>query len=306
MKKLRRNRCRLRVFCALLVFVSACSTQPAQNRLLEKQTIQESNSSARQSTSPDFADQPAFSQDPPVRPADKNIVLDSLWNDVWTLPDTIVEESAEIARTNNNLLYLLMVGGTSIAMHNSNIDTEIAENFDLNRALGKEVDEIVSNLGGPGVHFAATGLWYAISVDKGDELNKQRAWTMMKALSITGATAIALKLIVNNDTPNEKWLAWPSGHTASSFTVAAVLDEFYGPEVGFPAYLAAGFVGYRMMDSGDHWASDVVFGAVLGWIVGHHIGGKQKALELAGFEVFPYTDLRPTGSTVGICLVKRF
>ena len=85
-----------------------------------------------------------------------------------------------------------------------------------------------------------------------------------------------------------------------------ILDELYGREVGFPAYLAAGFVGYRMMDSGDHWASDVLFGAVLGWIVGHHIGGEQKSLELGGFEVVPYTDITPTGPAVGISLVKRF
>jgi hypothetical protein len=278
----------------MLVFIPACTTGQGDNRLTAEQTIGQ-NAVAEQSASH-------------TRCADPNKadVVGSLWGDLWTLPDTIVEESSEILATDKNLMYLLMAGGTSIAMHSTNADRKIAENFNLNRVLGKEVDEIVSNLGGPGIHFAATGLWYAISVDKGDELNKQRAWTMMKALSITGATTMGLKLIVNNDTPNEKWLAWPSGHTASSFTVASVLDELYGPEVGFPAYLAASFVGYRMMDSGDHWASDVVFGAVLGWIVGHHIGGQHKALELGGFEVLPYTDISSNGPAVGVSFVKKF
>ncbi|HIJ70505.1 MAG TPA: phosphatase PAP2 family protein [Planctomycetes bacterium] len=294
MQKLRRNRCRFYILFVILVFLPACTTGRKDSHLTEKQTICQNSSPAKTVPS-------TTNTDP-----NKADVLDSLWKDVWTLPDTIIEESKEIIAAGNNLTYLLMAGGASIAMHNTKADHEIADNFDLNRALGKEVDEIVSNVGGPGVHFAATGLWYAISVDRGDELNKQRSWTMMKALSVTGAATMALKLIVNNHTPNDKWLAWPSGHTASSFTVASVLDELYGPEVGFPAYLAAGFVGYRMMDSGDHWASDVVFGAVLGWIVGHHIGAEQKALELAGFEVNPYTTFTPTGPAMGLSLVKRF
>jgi len=87
---------------------------------------------------------------------------------------------------------------------------------------------------------------------------------MLKALSVTGFTTMALKVARDNDCPNGSPLAWPSGHTSSSFTVAAVLDEWYGPEVGIPAYLGAGFVGYRMMESGDHWPSDVLFGLFWG------------------------------------------
>lgn len=294
MRELRRNGCRFYILCVMLVVLPGCTVDSGHNRFTEKQIIHQ-NATEEQSVSLT-----------PCCDPNKADVLGSLWEDVWTLPDTIVEESIDILSIDRNLMYLLMAGGVSIAMHDTNVDREIAENFNLHRVLGKDVDEIVSNLGGPGIHFAATGLWYAISVDRCDELNKQRAWTMMKALSVTGAATMVLKLIVDNDTPNEKWLAWPSGHTASSFTVASVLDELYGPEVGFPAYLAAGFVGYRMMDSGDHWASDVVFGAVLGWIVGHHIGSQQKALELAGFEINPYTNFTPTGPAVGISLVKRF
>jgi len=306
MRKLRRNGCRLHILCVMLVLIPGCTAGPGHNRLPEKQCIQESAAPQAGLTGQNTAEEQLVSHKSSADPNKTDTVLDSFWRDAWTLPDTIVEESIDILSIDKNLMYLLLTGGASIVMHNTSADREIAENFDLHRAMGREVDEMVANLGGPGVHFAATGLWYAISVDRGDELNKQRSWTMMKALSITGATTMGLKLIVNNDTPNDKWLAWPSGHTASSFTVASVLDELYGPEVGFPAYLAAGFVGYRMMDSGDHWASDVVFGAVLGWIVGHHIGSEQKALELAGFELAPYTNFTSTGPAAGISLVKRF
>lgn len=52
-------------------------------------------------------------------------------------------------------------------------------------------------------------------------------------------------------------------------------------------------------------ASDVVFGATLGWVVGHTIAGKHKKLEIAGFELLPYVaginDL-----SMGVSLVKQF
>ena len=230
----------------------------------------------------------------------------SLVDNITQLPDTVINETKELASDWDNIWPLMLAGGASVVMHNSNIDREIAENFDLHHALGKEIDETTYIIGGPGFHFAAAGLWYLISEDNQDQFNQQRAWTMIEALSVTGATTLGLKLIRNNDTPNGKWLAWPSGHTSSSFTVAAVLDEFYGPEVGFWSYLGAGFVGYRMMDSGDHWASDVLFGAVLGYLVGHQVAGKHKALEIGGFEVVPISSFNGGEQVVGVGFAKQF
>ena len=128
----------------------------------------------------------------------------------------------------------------------------------------------------------------------------------MKALSVTGASTLGLKLIRNNRTPNDKPLAWPSGHTSSSFTVASVLHEFYGPRVGIPAYVGASVVAWRMMDSGDHWASDIVFGATLGWVVGHTVASENKLPEVAGFTVLPYSGGNSRRSVAGVSLLKLF
>jgi membrane-associated phospholipid phosphatase len=126
---------------------------------------------------------------------------------------------------------------------------------------------------------------------------------MIRALSLTGATTVALKAARDNDTPNGRSWAWPSGHTSSSFAFASVLDEFYGPKVGIPAYCAAGLVAYRMMETGDHWASDIVFGATLGWVAGHTIAGKGRLPSVAGFTVLPLSAQEPA---VGVTLFKDF
>jgi membrane-associated phospholipid phosphatase len=128
---------------------------------------------------------------------------------------------------------------------------------------------------------------------------------MRTAVTITFLTTAALKTARNNDTPNGKNRAWPSGHTSSSFTVASVLDEYYGPKVGIPAYIIASLVAYRMMDTGDHWGSDIVFGATLGWVVGHTVAKQDKDLKIAGFDIVPFVP-QTEKPAFGIGFIKRY
>lgn len=240
--------------------------------------------------------------------ANAEYAADSLWDDVWTLPDEMYDGMGRIYLREDNFLALLLAGGGSVAMHASGADDKIAENFEDKMILSDFTDKSLDFVGGPGQHFIFSGIWYLASAYNGDELNQQRAWTMIKALSYTGFSTFSLKLVRNNDTPNGKDLAWPSGHTSSSFCVASVLDEFYGPEVGIPAYMLAGFVGYRMMESGDHWGSDVLFGAVIGYITGHTVAGEEKdKWQIAGYDIMPY--VAPNNidsSTMGVSFVKQF
>ena len=237
----------------------------------------------------------------------RNYFFESARTDFTNWPRRIIEDSNDVFLRNDNFTALLLAGGASIAMHNSDADKDLESNWDRHRAFQGFTDESMNVIGNPGTHFAATGLWYALSANNQNEFNKERAWTMMTALATTGLTTAGLKAIRDNDTPNGKRWAWPSGHTSSSFTVASVLDEFYGPKVGIPAYILASLVGYRMMDTGDHWGSDVVFGATLGWVVGHTVAGKHKKLEVAGFKVLPYSATTVNGNTaIGVSLVKRF
>ena len=229
----------------------------------------------------------------------------NFWQDAKVFPKTALSDAQKTYFNSNNLLLILMAGGGSIALHDSHADDKIADNFEDHRSLPHDLDNFTDIAGNPGIHFAATGIWYLMAANKKDDVGIQRSWVMARALAVTGVTTLMLKGIVENDTPNGKSWAWPSGHTASSFCVASVLDEFYGAKVGIPAYLLAGFVGYRMMDSGDHWASDVLFGGVLGYVIGHAVAGEHKKLELAGFEILPLIATH-RGSTAGIMLAKEF
>ncbi len=276
--------------CAVLFFASGCGG-PVRSQTPESRPL----------NSEELSD----GQGQTENPSKKSIFLESAKADLADWPRRIIEDSNDVYLKKDNLFALLLAGGASIAMHNSGADKNIAEHFEKHSVFHGFADESFNAIGHPGTHFAATGLWYTLSAESGNQLNKERAWTMMTALSVTWVTTMGLKAIRDNETPNGKSWAWPSGHTSSSFTAASVLDEFYGPKVGIPAYVLASLVGYRMADTGDHWASDVVFGAALGWVVGHTVAGKHKELEIAGFKVLPYMG-GADGSAVGVSFVKQF
>ena len=230
----------------------------------------------------------------------------SLKKDLSQWPQRLLSDSNDTFIRADNMTALLLAGGASVVMHRStDADDNIAKNFERHRAFAEFPDRALDFIGGPGPQIGLSGIWYIISAENDDQLNQDRAWTMITALSITDITVTGLKAVVHNDTPNDKSWAWPSGHTASSFTAASVLDEFYGPGVGIPAYLMASTVAWRMMDTGDHWGSDVVFGATLGWVVGHTVAGRHKQLEIAGFKLLPYAQSM-NEPIMGVSLLRRF
>lgn len=238
--------------------------------------------------------------------ADPNIhVIDSLYRDITMLPETVIDKSWQIGSQPEKLTALLMAAGGSIALRESGMDEKIADHRREHMIFDdKWADETLNIAGGPGAHFAVAGIWYALAHNSGDQFNKDRAWKLIEALSISGATTVGLKVAVWDRTPNGKLFGWPSGHTASSFALASVLDEYYGPNIGIPAYGFASLVAFRMIDTGDHWASDILFGATLGWITGHQVAGEHKKFELAGFKILPY--YAGNNADFGISLVKRF
>jgi hypothetical protein len=225
-------------------------------------------------------------------------------SDIVHFPYQVAEGFQYTCCATENITALLIAGGASVAMHNGTADADIADHFQRHEVFTEQGEKTLDVIGSPYLHIGTTLLWYTAGAYTGDDLNRQHALTMLTALCVNSAATIGLKAICQNDRPNGKSWAWPSAHTSSSFTAASVLYEIYGPRIGIPCFGLAGLIGYRMMDSGDHWASDVVFGATLGWVVGHSIA-RHKIPEIAGFQVLPHTTQTSIPVT-GLCLRKIF
>jgi membrane-associated phospholipid phosphatase len=204
-----------------------------------------------------------------------------------------------------NAAVLTATFGASLAIRGTGVDDTIRERTKGHRHLG-DFDEPIQLLGHPGTHFAAAGvLWLGSALAK-DVEQHEVAKSLGQALAVNGVSTMLLKLAANSGAPNGDQFAWPSGHTSSAFTVAAVLNEYYGPWVGVPSLALAGLVGYQRIDSRVHDFSDVVFGAMLGYVVGSSIAREEKAHfpELFGMQVVPYADPQ-TGAT-GLALYKQW
>jgi membrane-associated phospholipid phosphatase len=220
------------------------------------------------------------------------------------MPDRAWNDAKHVFCEPNNLIPLAIAGGASIAMHNFDADRNLNENFQRHRGFNDAADKAFDFAGHPGTHLAAAGIWYLASAADYDAVNQERAWTTLSALVVTDASTLALKLASDTDRPNGDGYAFPSGHTASSFCIASCLDEFYGPKIGVPAYIGACFVGWRMVDSEEHWASDVLFGGTLGFIIGHSVAANQN-IQIAGFQIVPTLATTYTPAS-GISLIRRF
>lgn len=119
--------------------------------------------------------------------------------------------------------------------------------------------------------------------------------SMISAYTITGLSTVVFKGITNTERPSDDWnngeFGFPSFHTSSSFTIAAVVEEYYGMKTAAPAYVLAGLIGWSRIDERDHDLSDVVFGAMLGYIVGKSVAAYHLSDD-------PRVRIRPTYSDV--------
>jgi membrane-associated phospholipid phosphatase len=164
-------------------------------------------------------------------------------------------------------------------------------------------DEVLAALGNPAHHFAAAGVLWGTSLATQDPELHDLSGAMTSALILTNASTLLLKIAANSDAPNGEAHGWPSGHTSSSFTMAAVLDEFYGPWIGVPAYGLAGLVAFSRIDDREHDLSDVIFGAALGYGIGKVVAARHHC-ESNGITLLPY--LEPVEGTTGVALEKRY
>jgi len=72
---------------------------------------------------------------------------------------------------------------------------------------------------------------------------------------------------------------WPSGHTANAFSAAATIAQIYHDNTWLKVavYTYASLLGLGMSVY-DHWASDVIAGALIGFAVGTTVGKSYRSL----------------------------
>ena len=97
-----------------------------------------------------------------------------------------------------------------------------------------------------------------------------------ESLAVTLGITLALKYSINEHRPNGGGESFPSGHTSISFSAAEFTRKRYGWKYGVPMYVAASFVGYSRVESGEHYTHDVIAGAGIGILSSYIFGSPYK------------------------------
>jgi membrane-associated phospholipid phosphatase len=127
---------------------------------------------------------------------------------------------------------------------------------------------------------------YVVGRATGNQRIASLGGDLMRAQALSQMFVQGAKFAVARKRPDaSNSLSFPSGHSASSFATATVLQQHFGWKVGIPAYAFAGFVGASRLASSKHYLSDVVVGAGIGIAAGRtvtlHLGHNQFSLGAA-------------------------
>ena len=95
---------------------------------------------------------------------------------------------------------------------------------------------------------------------------------IFRAQIVSQTTAQVLKASVGRTRPDaSNNHSFPSGHSASAFATASVVQREFGWKAGIPAYAAATWVASSRVQARRHYVSDVVAGATLGILAGRSV-----------------------------------
>lgn len=170
-----------------------------------------------------------------------------------------------------------------------------------------EGSEVLRQFGEPQYQLPVLAGSYALSLWAQDEQFHNFNKALISAYAINGMTTVAIKGITNTSRPTNVYqnghYGFPSFHASSTFTFASVVDEYYGWKLGVPAYALAGLVGWSRIDQREHDLSDVLFGSLLGFVIGHTVAAAHIDRE-SGFQVAPYYD--PANNATGVMFEKSF
>ena len=148
---------------------------------------------------------------------------------------------------------------------------------------------------------------YGYSLYSSNEELQDLSKAIISAYTITGLSTVFVKGIADTERPSREWndgrFGFPSFHTSSSFSIAAVVDEYEGTAKALPVYALAGLIGWSRIDERDHDLSDVLFGAALGYVIGKSVA-KQHRERDSQWRLLPYS--HPVEPAAGLGAEVRF
>lgn len=202
---------------------------------------------------------------------------------------------------NRDNAIVLGVGLAGALVIRKDLDKRVRNGVESSPMRWGEGSKALGHLADPQFQVPVIMAVYAHSLRTQNEELHEFSESLISAFTLTGLGTLGVKAIANTDRPSPEWngghFGFPSYHAASSFSMAAVVDEYYGPSAAVPAYALAGLIGWSRIDEQDHDLSDVVFGSVLGYVIGKSVAQKHRTGD-SRLRMLPY--VHPTDGTTGL------
>ncbi|MHB0995243.1 MAG: phosphatase PAP2 family protein [Elusimicrobiales bacterium] len=174
-------------------------------------------------------------------------------------------------------------------------------------------------LGDPYFNAAALGAVYAYGAARGSGRVAAAGLAGLESWAISGAIVVTAKAVLRRERPSAgvpRWrsgggdllfndeLSFPSGHAAAAFSSARVAAWYLDgkPAAPYVCYGLAGLAAWSRVEDGDHWVSDVVAGAAIGYFTADKVLKLSEARRPAGGAAL----LPVYGGGPGLTAVYRF
>jgi len=145
---------------------------------------------------------------------------------------------------------------------------------------------------------ASLGTW-AIGKMAGSRKTTEVGGDLLRAQLVSQTLVQGAKMLTRRQRPDgSDGRAFPSGHTASAFAMASVLDRHFGLKVGVPTYAFATYVALARLSANKHHLSDVIMGAGVGIAAGRTV---TMGIAGAKFDM----GVAPTQGGAAITFTKR-
>lgn len=183
--------------------------------------------------------------------------------------------------------WFLLAGGAAAALA-----AHPADDYVQSHIVGNETAERIFKagqiLGSAGFHVgSAVGLWvvgrYVVPSEGESRTNKvsHLGFDLLRAQIVAQALVQTMKVVGQRDRPTGECCAFPSGHAASAFAAASVLERHFGYRAWGPALVGASYVAASRLVENRHFLSDVIFGAAVGEAAGWTVVGRHGRSEFA-------------------------
>ena len=176
---------------------------------------------------------------------------------------------------------LLGIGAAAaLAAHPADayVERQIVGNETADRAflLGQWIGNVDVQVGA-GVGLWAAGRYLVAPVAGESRTNRysEIGFDLIRAQILSQAIVGGMKQSIRRDRPTGECCALPSGHSATAFAAAAVLERHLGYRASWPALAGAMYVATSRLVDNRHFLSDVMLGAALGTASGWTVVGTR-------------------------------